>query len=42
MAPSEPSSPNMESSIYPNTLDEQDCDLKFDLIKIIEAFRGNK
>jgi hypothetical protein len=42
MAPSEPSSPTMASSVYPNIPDELDCNLKFDLIKIIEAFRGNK
>jgi hypothetical protein len=38
MAPSEPSSPTTVSPGYPNTLEEQDCDLKSLLMKMIQAF----
>jgi hypothetical protein len=36
---SESSSPTTSSSSYPNTLEEQDSDLKSYLIKMIEAFK---
>jgi hypothetical protein len=39
MAPSEPSSPTTGSHGYANTPEEQDCDLKFQLIKLIEVFK---
>jgi hypothetical protein len=37
MAPSGPSAPTSASPGCPNTLEEQNCDLKFHHMKIIEA-----
>jgi hypothetical protein len=38
MASSEPSSPFI-ASLYPNTPEEQDCDLKNHLMKAIKVFK---
>jgi hypothetical protein len=39
MAPSEPSSPTTASPGYYNKPEEQNCDLKSHLMKMIEAFK---
>jgi hypothetical protein len=39
MAASEAISPTSASCEYPNTPEQQDCDLKSHLMKIIEAFK---
>jgi hypothetical protein len=43
MAPSESScSPTTAISGYPNTPEEQDCDLKFHVMKMIESFKETR
>ena len=39
LPPSEPNSPTTERSIYPNTLGDQKSDIKFHLMRMIEAFK---
>jgi hypothetical protein len=39
MSPSEPCSPTTARPIYPNTPEEQDCDIKCYLMKMIEALK---
>jgi hypothetical protein len=39
LAPSEPSSPTIARPGYPNTPEEQDCDLKSHLMKMLEIFK---